>query len=159
MMLLMHMHSHHSLSRFLSCFEAVFTHSRKASPINSNVRQLSQNWVEGGYVVAVTGYIWLLRGIYPSLFRENCNAWLIYGTAFLEGGIHSIKKNVVELWCLCCMMMFKWTNKQPGIQRFWNLCCHCQDIYEWISPLNKRSDLPFYSNTGVYGEKWVGKIW
>ena len=46
----------------------------------------------------------------------------------------SIKKEIVELWCLCCMM-FRWTNKQPGIQKFRNLCCHYQDNYDWISPL------------------------
>ena len=34
-------------------------------------------------------------------------------------------------------MMFNWTNKQPGIQKFWNLCGLFQDIYDWISPLNK----------------------
>ena len=28
-------------------------------------------------------------------------------------------KKLVQLWCLCCMMMFRWTNKQPGIQKFW----------------------------------------
>ena len=30
----------------------------------------------------------------------------------------------IELWCICCMMMFRWTNKQPGIEKFWNLCGH-----------------------------------
>ena len=48
-------------------------------------------------------------------------------------------KKIVELWCLCCMMMFRWTNKQSGIQWFWHLCGHYQDIYDWISPLNKPS--------------------
>ena len=36
--------------------------------------------------------------------------------------------------CLSFMMMFKWMNKQPIIQKCWNLCRHYQDIYEWISP-------------------------
>ena len=34
-------------------------------------------------------------------------------------------------------------NKQPGMQKFWNLCGLYQDIYDWISPLNKRSGWPF----------------
>ena len=42
---------------------------------------------------------------------------------------------------------------------FWNLCGLYQDIYDWISPLNKRSGRPFYSNTAVYGEKWVCYFW
>ena len=51
-------------------------------------------------------------------------------------------KKMVELWCLYCMMMVKWTNKQPGTQKFGNSCSHYQDIYDWISPLNKRSGRP-----------------
>ena len=43
-------------------------------------------------------------------------------------------KKFVELWYLCCMM-FRWTNK------FWNWCSQYQDIYDWISPLNKRSGI------------------
>ena len=50
---------------------------------------------------------------------------------------------MVEHCYLCCMMMFRWTIKQPGIQKFWNLCGLYQDIYDWISPLNKRSGRPF----------------
>ena len=40
-------------------------------------------------------------------------------------------------------MMFRWINKQPGIQKFWNVCSHYQDIYDWISLLNKWSGSPF----------------
>ena len=51
-------------------------------------------------------------------------------------------------------MMFRWTNKQPGIQNFSNLCSHYQDIYDWISPLNKRSGLPFilWGRISLWGE-------
>ena len=62
-------------------------------------------------------------------------------------------ENIVELWCPCCMMMFRWTNKQPGPQMFRNICGHCQNIYDWMSPLNKRPGLPFILNTAVYGGK------
>ena len=44
------------------------------------------------------------------------------------------------LWCQCC----RWCshiNKQPEIQKFWNLCGCYKDIYDWISPLM------VYSNT------------
>ena len=58
-------------------------------------------------------------------------------------------KQIVKLSCLCCMIMFRWTNKQPGIQKFFNLCSHYQDIYDWISPLNKRQ-AHHPSNTAVY---------
>ena len=50
-------------------------------------------------------------------------------------------------------MMFRWTNKQPGIQQFWNLCSHYQDICDWISPLNKQSGLPF-----ILIQQSMGKI-
>ena len=52
-------------------------------------------------------------------------------------------KKTVELWCLCCIMMFRRVNKQPGMQKFWNWWSHYQEIYDWISPLNKRSGMPF----------------
>ena len=39
--------------------------------------------------------------------------------------------------------MFRWTNKQPGIHKFWNLCGLYQDIYDRISPLNKPSGWQF----------------
>ena len=59
------------------------------------------------------------------------------------------------------IMMFRRVNKQPGIQKFWNWCSRYQEIYYWISPLNKRSGSPvtIYSNTVVYGGKWVWWIW
>ena len=39
-------------------------------------------------------------------------------------------------------------NKQPGIQKFGNLCCYYQDIYDWISPLNNRFTV--YSTSNEY---------
>ena len=54
-------------------------------------------------------------------------------------------------------MMFRRVNKQPGIQKILNLYGPYQDIYDWISPLNKRSGI--YSNTAVYGEKWELYVW
>ena len=61
-----------------------------------------------------------------------------------------------ELWCLCWKMMFRWTIKQPGIQKFWNLCNLYQDIYDWISPLNKRSGRPFILTQQSMGRKEYG---
>ena len=40
-------------------------------------------------------------------------------------------------------MMFRKVNKQPGMQKFWNWCSHYQEIYDWISPLNKRAGSAF----------------
>ena len=62
-----------------------------------------------------------------------------------------IDSKIVELWCLCCTMMFRWINEQPGIQKFWNLCCDYQEIFDWISSFNKTVRLTFYSKTAVYG--------
>ena len=52
-------------------------------------------------------------------------------------------KKIVELWCLCGIMVFRRVNKQPGKQKFWNWCSHYQEIYDWISPLNKQSGSPW----------------
>ena len=61
-----------------------------------------------------------------------------------------------ELLYLCCIMMFKWINKHPGIQKFWNWCSHYQEIYDWISPFNIPSGLWFIltqqSMGGDYGK-------
>ena len=39
-------------------------------------------------------------------------------------------------------MMFRWTNKQPEMQKKnWNWCSQYQEIYDWISPLNKRQSM------------------
>ena len=72
--------------------------------------------------------------------------------------------NIVEAWfkiieqqCLCYMMMFRWINKQPGIQKLWNWCSHYQDIYDWISPLNKLSDLWFILTQQSMVENEYGK--
>ena len=55
--------------------------------------------------------------------------------------------------CLGCIMMFRWINKQPEIRKFWNWCCHYQEIYDWISPLFLETVLHkimVYSNTAFY---------
>ena len=47
----------------------------------------------------------------------NLDMWCKVHCLHCGGSIY----NNVELWCLCCMMMFRWPNKQPGIQKFWTL--------------------------------------
>ena len=49
----------------------------------------------------------------------------------------------IELYCMCCIMLFRWINKNPGTQKFFNWCGHYQDTNDWISPLNKPSGLWF----------------
>ena len=53
--------------------------------------------------------------------------------------------------------MFRRVNKQQGMQKFWNWCSHYQEIYDWISPLNKAVWLTIYSNTVVYGGNEYGE--
>ena len=43
--------------------------------------------------------------------------------------------------------MIRWINKQPWIQPFWNLWCHYQDKYDWISPVNELKLLCFILNS------------
>ena len=45
--------------------------------------------------------------------------------------VEARSQNIFELWCLCCMMTFRWINKQPGMQKFWNVWCYYQEIYDW----------------------------
>ena len=56
------------------------TLSSKSAPsriYKSHERQFSRNWVGRGYLVAVTGSTWLLRGLRPATFRENRLACLL----------------------------------------------------------------------------------
>ena len=47
-------------------------------------------------------------------------------------------KKIVELWHLSCIIMFKWMNKHPRMQKFWKLCLYYEDIYE--QRLNRQGD-------------------
>ena len=78
----------------------------------------SLQWVNGQYLI-----FFKLYEVLKTLFN-------IVEARFLK---------YVELWCLCCIMMFRRVNKQPGMQKFWELCCYYQDIYNWMSPFNKPS--------------------
>ena len=60
--------------------------------------------------------------------------------------------NFFFLWRLCCIMMFRWINKQPGMQKFWNWCSHYQEIYDWVSSSHKQSGLPFILIQQCMGE-------
>ena len=40
---------------------------------------ISRNWVGRGYLVAVTGSTWLLRGLHSAFSREHGLAWLLRG--------------------------------------------------------------------------------
>ena len=46
-------------------------------------------------------------------------------------------------------MMFRWINKQPGMQKFLNWCIHYQEIYDWINGQAQ-------ANTAVYGKNEYG---
>ena len=65
---------------------------------------------------------------------------------------------LVELWCLCCIMMFRWINKQPGMQMVWNWCCHYQEICDWISSFNKQSGLPLILTQQSMAENEYGNL-
>ena len=49
-------------------------------------------------------------------------------------------------------------SKQPGIQKFWNLCRHYQDIKWLISPQNKRSGSPFILTQQSMGGNEYGNL-
>ena len=65
------MSGHHSTKQKKFQCNAMDTLSRKSLSHKSDVRQFSRNWVERGYLVAVTGSLWLLRGLHHDHFHEN----------------------------------------------------------------------------------------
>ena len=46
-------------------------------------------------------------------------------------------------------MMFRWVNKLPQLQKFWNLCCHYQGICDCISLFNPLKTSPEYTWAGI----------
>ena len=54
------------------------TPSHKIPSRNSHVKTNIFNGVECGYIVAVMGFMWLLQGLCPVIFGDNCLAWLLW---------------------------------------------------------------------------------
>ena len=103
--------------------------------------------------VIASSFVMLLDG--PPRYGRRCD------TIFLKTLFNIVDAPFnffFELWCtcMCCMMMFRWAIKQPGIQKFWNLCGLYQDIYDWISPLDKRSGRPFILTQQSMGRNEYG---
>ena len=91
------------------------------------------NWGDNWYMYkeAVTLYASLRSlGFQKRLIYCKLNAISILETLFYI--VEARIKKMLELWCLCCIMMFRTVNKQPGNKKCWHLCCYYQDIYDWI---------------------------
>ena len=87
------------------------------------------NWIELNFRMIFTSNVIMLNESLLDMFKEKI---ILYFLSFLNFDA-----------CMCCMMMFRWTNNQPRIQKIWHVWRRYQDIYDWISPLNKRSGLPY----------------
>ena len=91
-----------------------------------------------------------------------CSKYSNYGVTDILKTLFNIVeaplKKIVFDTCLCCMMIFRWTNKQPGIQSFEiDAITTCIKIYDWISPLNKSSGLWFILPQQSMGGNKCGK--
>ena len=82
-----------------------------------------------------------------NLNESHLHWFVICNHAVLKTLFNSVEDRsifkIVELWCLCCIMMFRWINKQQGMQEFWHLFSQYEEIYDWISSFNIQSVLPF----------------
>ena len=58
---------------------------------------------------------------------------------------------IVKLWCLCCMMMFRWPTNSQEYKRVEIHAVTIKIYYDWISPLNKRSGTPFITTQQSMG--------
>ena len=54
------------------------------------------------------------------------------------------------------IMMFRWINKQPGMQKFWKCCSHYHLIYEYHL-INSQTYLSFILTLQSIGENEYGK--
>ena len=78
------------------------------------------------------------------LFHLNCGGWHF--------------KRLFNFLYLCCIIMFRWFNKQLGIHNLWNLWCKQNIIYDWISPFNKPQFLWFILTQQSIRESKYGKF-
>ena len=69
-----------------------------------------------------------LGSIVLSSNRKQGNTNMKYKGSFIQVSFKDIMEAGFDffflLWCLCCIMMFRWINKQPGIQQIWNWWLH-----------------------------------
>ena len=78
---------------------------------------------------------WKLMKLNEEVTKMGGKTYIInlhsYGNIMFKDIVNSVEarfKKMVELWCLCCIMMFKWTNKQLlGMQKFWEWCSHYEE--------------------------------
>ena len=87
------------------------------------------------YIISIIlAYCTWKTNIYFKIFVEHCG-----------GSTKKIKKTPWSFMsAFNCIMMVRWINKQPGMQKSWNLCCHYWDIYDWnhwIYPFNNSSHI------------------
>ena len=73
------MTSHRYSNSVLHVTNAMVTPSCKSPTHKSHIRPFFplQNWVGRDYLMTVTVSTWLLRGLCPTLFCENCFVWLL----------------------------------------------------------------------------------
>ena len=100
--------------------------------------------------------------IYDTHLYPKVKRYVVYTSLRINRSQHAFGflgtfKELVNFSCLWCIMMFRWINKQPGMQKFWNWSSHYQDIYDWISPFNKSSDLWFILTHPSMGGNEYGK--
>ena len=79
-------------------------------------------------------------GSCPKTNYTHCHKWKILLKTF--NIVVAWFKNGWTLMSRCCLMMFRWINKQPGIQKFWNSCSRYQNIYwfEYHHLINRQTD-------------------
>ena len=78
----------------------------------------------------------------------------------LKALFYTVEARFKSCWTLMSVLyaVYRWIINSPaGIQFFWNWCDHYQDIYDWISPLNKPSGLWFILTQQSTGGNECGK--
>ena len=104
---------------------ATVTRSHKSPSCESHVRQFFfAKWRGDVAIVAVTGYMWLLRGLRRAIFCKNCLVWLLRNgcTCRWRSGIMSrlasLNTNILPL-CHIVIQCFHFEGNFPNSGKSW----------------------------------------
>ena len=79
-------------------------HVKAGRPVRATQDNFTRNWVGRGYLVAVTGSTWLLRGLrgcYGVCVAVKASMWLLWGLCGCYGVYVAVKGSMWLLWGLC----------------------------------------------------------
>ena len=94
----------------------------------------------------------IYKGIFLKLWSKVLQIFL-FSLYFSSLNLKYLKLTKMDITRFAMkLFIWWWIKKQLGIQKFWTLLGYYQDIYNWISPMNKLSGVWFVLTQQSMGE-------